>query len=130
MPEQMALFRDPDPAGANLIPQGADGARRRDKGIKQSVDHAEDVHIGWSKKALDFLEAYAKAHHRFSCEMVRIEAKGKVPEPPSLRSWGSIMVLGSRKPRKWITQIDFTHVTNPKAHMANAAVWESLINET
>jgi hypothetical protein len=99
----------------------------RDKGIKKAFNHAEKINNGWSEKALSFLEEYCKTHHRFSGEMVRIEARGKVPEPPSLRSWGSILLTGSRK--GWINQVGYVHVQTPSSHCANAALWESRILE-
>jgi hypothetical protein len=97
----------------------------RDKGIARAVKHADKVNDGWQKKALDYLYLYIVSHDRFSGEMVRQEAKGIVPEPPSLRAWGAILLQGSR--RGWIRQVGFVHVQNEKAHRANAALWESLI---
>lgn len=103
----------------------ASGEMLRDKGIAKAVKHAEDTNHEWSKKALDFLYLYARAHDHFSGEMVRVEAKGIVPDPPSLRAWGSVLLSGAR--RGWIRQVGFVHVQNEKAHRANAALWESLI---
>jgi hypothetical protein len=97
----------------------------RDKGIAKAVNHADEVHEDWQKKALDFLYLYARAHDRFSGEMVRQEAKGIVPDPPSLRAWGAVLLQGSR--RGWTRQVGFIHVQNERAHRANAALWESLI---
>ncbi len=99
----------------------------RDKGIKKALDHAEDVHNGWQAKAVDFLYIYARDHHRFSGEMVRMEAKGIVPDPPSLRTWGAVLLTGARK--GWIRRVGTIHVTNPKAHACFASEWESNIGE-
>lgn len=96
----------------------------RDKGIKQAVDHAEEVSDGWHEKALRFLESYCQTHQFFSGEMVRMAAVD-IPTPPCLRTWGGVMVAGAK--RGWIKQIGTEQVTNPKAHRANAARWESLI---
>jgi hypothetical protein len=79
----------------------------------------------WSKIALKFLYAYARKHEIFSAEMVRNAADEKVPRPASLRSWGAIMIKGSKL--GWIKQCGFTKVINPKAHMANATIWESCL---
>ena len=103
-----------------------DGQILRDRGMRKSLQHAEEVEDGWNVKALDFLYIYAKRNPgRFSGEMVRIEAKGIVLEPPSLRAWGGILASGAR--RGWIHQTGYVKVTNPRAHRANAALWESLI---
>lgn len=101
------------------------GADLRDKGIRRAITHAEDVcGDDWQVKALDFLYLFAREHSRFSGEMVRIESKKyKIPEPPSLRAWGAILVKAAN--RGWIKQVGFVHVDNPKAHRANAALWQS-----
>ncbi len=57
--------------------------------------------------------------------MVRLEAKGIVPEPPSLRAWGAVLLSAAK--RGWIRQVGYVHVDNPKAHKANAALWESCL---
>jgi hypothetical protein len=59
--------------------------------------------------------------------MVRMEAKGIVPDPPSLRTWGAVLLTGARK--GWIKRVGYIQVENPKAHKANAALWESLIGK-
>jgi len=111
----------------NDSPPPPTGRGLRDKGINQALQHTEKLNNGWQEKALAFLEEYCKTHHRFSGEMVRIEAKGIVPEPPSLRTWGAVLLTGSRK--GWIRQVGYVHVSNINAHCANAALWESLICE-
>ncbi len=110
------------------------GELLRDKGIKRAVQHAEDIHNDWQRTALDFLYLYAKNHERFSGEMVRMEAKGIVPDAPSARTWGAVMLNGARK--GWIRQArdrdgepKTVKVDNPKAHKANAALWEGLLNK-
>ncbi len=101
------------------------GELLRDKGIKRAVQHAEDIHNDWQKQALDFLYLYARDHDRFSGEMVRMLSKGIVPEAPSARTWGAVLLTGARQ--GWIRQVGYIKVDNPKAHKANAALWESLI---
>lgn len=97
----------------------------RDRGIERSLKHAKKVRSDWQEKALSFLYCYAKNHDRFSGEMVRESASGSVPEPPSLRAWGAIILFGAKN--GWIEQDGYTKVNNPKAHKANAAMWRSLL---
>jgi len=102
------------------------GAVLRDKGIKRAVQHAEGIYNDWQRTAMDFLYLYARDHDRFSGEMVRMEAKGIVPDPPSLRTWGAVLLQGARK--GWIRRVGTIHVTNPRAHACFASEWESNIN--
>ena len=104
------------------------GEMLRDKGVRRAAEHAEEIHDDWQKKALDFLYIYARSHGRFSGEMVRQEGRGIIPEPPSLRAWGAVILSGAK--HGWIRQAGYVHVDNPKAHRANAALWESLIQRT
>ncbi len=109
---------------ANIFDEGKE---LRDKGIKQAAQHAEDEYENWHEKASQFLFNYARTHKEFpfSGEMVRNASRDKVPRPPSLRAWGSVMVYGLKV--GWIKQVGYVKVVNPKAHRANAALWESCI---
>ena len=100
-----------------------EGIRKRDEGMARALAHAEDVEEDWSKKALRFVYQYAKTHDEFTGEMIRNASSDLVPRPPHLRSWGAIIVKAVKA--GWIRQIGFTHVINPKAHRANAALWRS-----
>jgi hypothetical protein len=119
MPDQGQDF---SPANIKPLPTGE---LLRDRGIKKALDHAEQIHNDWQTRALDFLYLYARDHDRFSGEMVRMEAKGIVPDAPSARTWGAVMLNGARK--GWIRRVGIIHVTNPKAHSCFASEWESLI---
>ncbi len=117
-PHQYSLFMgedNPKPTGRIL----------RDKGMRQAVDHANELHEEWQRRAEWFLKHYARNHEQFSAEEVREASKGIVPIPGSLRSWGSIFANAARW--GWIRRIDTITVTNPKAHACYASLWESLI---
>ena len=101
------------------------GAVLRDRGIRRAVQHADGIYNDWQRTALDFLYLYARDHDRFSGEMVRMEASGIVPDPPSLRAWGAVLLQGARK--GWIKRVGTIQVTNPRAHACFASEWESLI---
>jgi hypothetical protein len=101
------------------------GQDLRDRDIKRAIQHAEEFYNDWQKTALDFVYLYAINHRKFSGEMVRQTAKGIVPDPPSLRAWGGIIMIAAK--RGWIRQIGYIKVVNPKAHKANAAYWESIL---
>lgn len=104
-----------------------EGQRLRDQGIKKAAQHAEDEILDWNIKAIDFLFQFAKTHREFpfSGEMVRNASRDAVPRPPHLRAWGAVMVRGLKA--GWIKQVGYVKVINPKAHRANAALWESLL---
>ena len=99
------------------------GQELRDRGIKQSEDNANDKHENWSQQAYDFLLIYIKFHHQFLAEDVRTDSNFLgVPEPPSKRAWGGIIVRA--KKAGLIKSIGFRSVKNPKAHCTPATLWE------
>jgi hypothetical protein len=103
-----------------------DGSILRDRGMSQSLEHAEQVEEDWGAKAMSFLLKYAKARATtFMAEDVRRAAQYEIEAPPSLRSWGGIFCHAARS--GWIRQVGYKKVQNPTAHCANAAVWESCL---
>ena len=99
------------------------GAQLRDAGIKQAVDHANDVHESWSDQAYRFLLVYVCEHSEpFLCEDVRAAAEGIVPEPPSKRAWGGSVTRASNA--GLITCIGTKKVKNPQAHCTKANLWQ------
>ncbi len=123
MTEQMALFKHPDPAGSKVFPPDNEGAHRRDKGIKRAIQHAEKINDGWQDKALEWLYNYARNHHEFQIEDVRMASKGIIPEGCHGRAWGGI----ARKAAAmgWISKMGTDPVSNPTAHCAYAVRWKS-----
>ena len=97
------------------------GAELRDIGIKKAVDHAEVKNENWSDVAYDFLKKYITGKREFMAEDFRYAAEGIVPEPPSLRAYGGIISRAAKD--GLIFRIGYSQVKNPRAHMANAAVW-------
>jgi hypothetical protein len=100
------------------------GKQRRDRGIKLAIDHANAVTPDWEEMAYSFFVNVFLKHVKgeFQCEDFRAQCKGIVPDPPNLRAYGSLMrkaksdgiIINTGKTRP---------VKNPKAQMANAAVW-------
>ena len=102
-----------------------DGAELRDKGIKQSLDNANNTHDRWSDKAYDFLLKYIKYQYEFMTEDVRVASEKAIPKPPSNRAWGSVILRASRS--GLINRVGFANVKNAKAHKTPASVWR--VNE-
>lgn len=94
----------------------------RDRGIKKAVDHAEKITDNWSVKAYDFLREYMTRHREFMSEDVREASKGIVPEPPSHRAWGAIIVRAVKEGR--IRRVGFQSVKNTRAHCTPASLWQ------
>ncbi|MCT8340528.1 hypothetical protein MG296_10720 [Flavobacteriaceae bacterium TK19130] len=103
------------------------GEKLRDAGIAQAMETADNCNENWSQKAFDFLRNFAKKEPSFLTEEVRRAAtkSGEVPEPPSNRAWGGVIVRAKRA--GIIKSLGIKPVTNPKAHMAFATYWGSLI---
>jgi hypothetical protein len=97
------------------------GNELRDYGIKRSFENAENKHLNWGGVAYSFLLKYIIDHKEFLAEDVRIASEDIVPEPPSLRAWGSIFVMA--KKNKIIKSIGYREVKNPKAHRTPATLW-------
>ena len=101
------------------------GAIERDKGIKKSIDHANAVNHDWSEKAYACFKLFLKWRAgNFMCEDFRTFSKALLPEPPSLRAYGHVIVRAARE--KLIKQVGYAKVSNARAHMANSAVWEKV----
>ena len=98
------------------------GTQLRDEAIKRAVDHADEVHENWSEDAYTFLKAFVMCHNdEFMGEDVRAASVGFIPDPPSQRAWGAVMVRG--KKAGIIKSVGFRNVSNAKAHKTPATVW-------
>lgn len=96
-------------------------------GIDRAVTHANKVHPDWADAAYDILKVYVQqTNNPFMCEDVRRFAADKfmLPDPPTHRAWGSIM--HKAKKEQLIKHCGYNQVKNPKAHQANASLWEKL----
>lgn len=97
------------------------GKELKQDGINQSAENAEFNHPGWAEEALSFVVGMAVKH--FMTEDVRMIAyKNGLPRPPHERAWGGV-IQGAVK-KGLIKQVAYGKVKNPRAHQANAAVWE------
>jgi hypothetical protein len=105
------------PACSKYFPDG------KTKGIEQAVNNADRKNQGWSDLAFKFLVWFLPTQtSTFMAEDIRIASLGKVPIPPSDRAWGAIILRASKA--GLIKFVGYGKVTNPKAHSANAAVWQ------
>ncbi len=95
------------------------------KGLQKAEDHANAVHNNWSDDAYKFLTLFI-THKKgdFMVEDVRTASKYIVPEPPSMRAWGAIILRAAKA--RMIKKVGIRAVKNLKAHKANASVWRRL----
>jgi len=100
------------------------GRFKRDKGINQAVNHADTEIPVWSDQAYDYLKEFDKDNDNFMTEQVRMASVGTVPEPPSNRAWGGVMLRGKRA--GIIFNNGFRATSNPKAHCTPATVWTNV----
>lgn len=104
----------------------ANAAVLRDVGMSRSAARAEKSYPGWTDEALGFVEEYARDHAEFAGEDVREASRGIVPEPPHLRSWGSVMTRAARE--GFIEKTDRVRpARNPNVHCGNVNIWRSQI---
>lgn len=102
----------------------------KNKGIKQAVNHANQVIPDWSEKAyLFFLEWLdgKPSGFKFQIEEFREVAFSMgMPKPPSLRAFGSITLRA--KNAGHIVSIGIKSTKGKTAHHANACVWVKTLN--
>jgi len=115
---QGSLF--PTTVAASQVPPS--GNDLRDRGMQQAVEHADKTSTGWSDVAYAFLVEYLATHREFMTEDARLASHGIVPEPPSKRAWGSVIIRAAKS--GLIKRIGFRNVKNAKAHSTPAAVWQ------
>ena len=94
----------------------------RDQGIKKAIDSADSQTPNWSQTAYEFALKYIKGRKEFMAEDMRASALLVVPNPPSNRAWGSVIVRLSRNNK--ISRVGYKSTMNRRAHCAVATVWE------
>ena len=97
------------------------GESLKQQGIHQSLSNANLECDGWSDMAFSFLERFIQSHKEFMVEEVRVASKGIVPEPPSKRAWGGVVLRASNQ--DLIEKAGFRAVKNPLAHRTPATLW-------
>lgn len=98
------------------------GQYYRDRGIEQAIVHADSCAPCWSEDAYRFLMDYIRHCHEFMAEDVRAASIGTIPEPPSDRAWGGIIIRAVKCGK--IRRKGFRNVKNIKAHCTSATLWE------
>lgn len=100
-----------------------DAIKERDSGIERAILHADDVCEGWGDKAFYILKEFIRVNgNSFLVEDVRLYAEAKgLPEPPSKRSWGSIILKASRA--GIVKKNGYGITRNVKSHGTPASEW-------
>jgi len=100
----------------------------RDAGIAQAVQHAEEIHLGWTDKAVEAIRTYARCvrarGETFTAERVRNSVIGScVPTPPHLRSWGHAMREAAKK--GYIQKVGIAQSEAAHSHMSFVTEWRA-----
>lgn len=114
---QATLFDQPTETGAQL----------RDRGILKAAEHADFIQFDWNKKAFECFKQFLLTRaFPWACEDFRkwCQDYTDLPVPPSLRAFGGIIKRAACL--KIIHKTGYTQVKNPRAHMANASLWEEI----
>jgi hypothetical protein len=96
-------------------------------GIQVAADHADQVHPGWQDEAFEASKQFLFWNKSpFMCETFRAFAEEdcQLPHPPHARAYGAVMQRAKRE--GLITHAGITQVKNPKAHCANASLWQKV----
>lgn len=102
------------------------GNELKEKGIELAVDHAEQINPCWKEKAFEMFKEWLSgwpSGYMFLMEDARqsLEVRG-LPAPPSLRAYGRIIQMAKKE--GLIVHAGYKQVSNPRAHQANASLWE------
>lgn len=100
----------------------------RDAGINQAVQHAEEIHLGWTDKAVEAIRTYARCvkarGETFTAEKVRNSIIGAcVPAPPSRRAWGGAILRAQRE--GLIVKVGIARSQAPHCHTSMVTEWRS-----
>ena len=99
------------------------GIELRDVGMQKAIDHANDKAEKWSERAYQLLIKFLHTRKRFMGEDLRsYAAEVDFDLSPHARAWGGIIQRAAKE--LIIIKIGIGPVKNPKAHLANAAIWE------
>lgn len=99
------------------------GKKLKELGIQKSLDTAERVKPGWSDQCYRFFKIWIKKQTKpFKVESFRESVRGVINDPPSLRTFGAIVIRAKKD--KLIKHVGYTQVDNPKAHKANISLWK------
>lgn len=101
-------------------------AKGKEEGMKQAIDHANEVDENWSEKAEEVFMMYLSKisnNHEFMAEDVRefAEENKLIPEPPHKRAWGGITYKLAK--RGDIIKVGAKATRNPRSHQSYATVW-------
>jgi hypothetical protein len=78
---------------------------------------------GWTKEAFNLMKEFIPEQKQFMCEEFRDYCHDKgLTLPANNRAFGGIILKAMRQ--GLIRRVGYGKVKNPKAHAANAAVWE------
>lgn len=102
--------------------------KARDAGIKQAVTHAEQVHLGWTDKAVEAIRVHARCvkarNESFTAELIRNSIIGGcVPVPPHKRAWGGAMVRAARE--GIIVKVGVTNSEATHCHRSFVSEWRA-----
>lgn len=100
----------------------------RDAGIKQAVQHAEEVHLGWTDKAVEAIRTYARCvkarGETFTAEKIRGSIIGLcVPAPPHARAWGGAILRAQRE--GIIIKVGVAYSQAPHCHTSMVTEWRA-----
>jgi hypothetical protein len=102
--------------------------KARDAGIAQAIQHAEEIHLGWTDKAVEAIRTYARCvrarGETFTAEKVRNSIIGAcVPAPPHKRAWGGAILRAQRE--GIIVKAGITHSKAAHCHLSMVTEWRA-----
>lgn len=95
----------------------------KQKGMIQAIENADNHNKSWSVLAYRYLCDYVSKHKEpFLTEDVRLSSTNVVPQPPSNRAWGQIIIKASKS--GVIHKIGYGTTKSKKSHRTPASLWQ------
>lgn len=99
------------------------GRQARDRGMEKARAHADAVVNDWSERAYELLKWFLeRTKGSFMAEDFRADVKGLLPEPPTNRAYGSVVLRASRE--GLIRKVGHGTVKSATAHRCFASIWQ------
>lgn len=106
------------------VPREPSGQALKERGMAQAESHANAVHpepIKWSDQAEYFLKNWARPETPFTVEQAVKASEGVIPQPPTNKAWGGVIVRLKRQ--GFVKALGIVKATKASSHTGYITQW-------